>query len=189
MALNPTFVDSWVGYQYTYQKIEGPFINRNTEFSGGINNQFGTFTFGKLAGEYNIKPVAGSSQGVSAGGTFADFKSLYKDLKVTPGQKYKLSLDVISNSTNESGTRTPSPVRVWVQYDDKDGRVLSTHGIDGTQAGIKDNEWTTVTVPGSGGTPYTIAPVGTDHARIILQVMGGTGGGTVFDNVSFTRTD
>lgn len=172
---------------YTYEKIDGPFINRNTEFSRGVNQVFGAYTFGNLSGEYKIWPIGGSSQGISSGGTFNDYKSVYRDLRVTPGQKYKLSVDVISNSTSENGARAPSPVRIWVQYDDKDGRVLSTHGIDVTQAGIKDNEWTTVTVLGPRGEPHTVAPPGTDHARIILQVMGGTGGGTIFDNVSFTR--
>lgn len=188
LAENPTF-DQWGNKFYTYRTLAGPFINRNTEFSGGVNTQFGVFMFGNLPGEYAIKPTGGSSQGISAGGTFADFRSIYKDLKVTPGQKYKLSVDVISNSTNESGTRVPSPVRIWVQYDDKDGRVLSTHGIDGMQAGIKGDTWTTATVPGPAGESYTIAPSGANHARIILQVMGGTGGGTVFDSLSLTQVD
>jgi len=183
---HPT-TDQWGRSYYTYEKIEGPFIGRNTEFSRGVNQAFGAYTFGNLTGDYKVEPTGGSSQGISSGGTFNDYKSVYRDLKVTPGQKYKLSVDVISNSTNEKGTRAPSPVRIWIQYDDKDGRVLSTHGIDGAQAGIKMDEWTTVTVPGPSGEPYTIAPAGTDHARIILQVMGGTGGGTIFDNVSFAR--
>jgi len=173
--------------QATYEKIAGPFVNRNTEFFQGVNQQFGTHTFGNLQGEYKIRPTGGSSQGISSGGTFNDYRSIYRDLRVTPGVKYKVTVDVISNSTNETGTRTPSPVRIWLQYDDVKGNVLSTHGIDGVQAGIKDNEWTTVTIPGSNKEPYTMAPSGTDHARIILQVMGGTGGGTIFDNVSLTR--
>lgn len=177
------------GIGNSYERVAGPYINRNTEFFQGVNAEFGSFTFGRLAGEYKLRAVAGSSQGVSCGGTFENYRMLYRDLKVTPGQRNKLSVDVLSNSTNEAGTRTPSPVRVWVQYDDKSGRVLATHGIDGGQAGIKDDVWTTMTVPGPRGEPHTEAPVGADHARIILQVMGGTGGGTLFDNVSFTRVD
>jgi hypothetical protein len=188
-------VDAYGNAYWTYEKIAGPFINRNTEFSQGINQQLGVYTFGNLSGEYKLRPAGGSSQGMSSGGTFNDYRSIYRDLKVTPGVKYKVTVDVISNSTNETGTRTPSPVRIWLQYNglrlEINNRyvdtVLSTHGIDGTQAGIKDNEWTTVTVPGDGNAPYTVAPEGATRARIVLQVMGGTGGGTIFDNVSLTR--
>jgi hypothetical protein len=188
-ASNPTFVDQWTGTQYTYQKIQGPFINRNTEFSGGINNQVGTFTLGNLAGEYNIKPIAGSSQGIScAGDTETNYKMIYKDVTVTPQTKYRLNVDVVSNSSNLfDTTMRPSPVRIWVQYDTARGNILATHGIGGDEAAIRSDVWTTVTVPGPNKEPYTIAPSGADHARIILQVMGGTGGGTIFDNVSFTR--
>lgn len=172
-----------------FTKIAGPFLVRNTEwknlFAPPIDWGFYTTAVGA---RYAIKARGGSAQGVSVGGdSFEEYKMVFRDFKVTPGIKYKTSVDVVSNSTNFLGTRDPSPVRVWVQYNDNRGNVLSIHGIDGTQAGVKSDTWTTVIIPGPKSERFTIAPPGVDHARIILQVMGGTGGGTIFDNVSFTR--
>lgn len=178
----------------------GPSILRNTDWAGAaVASGWNGYKVGAARGDYGFAPVGGSSQGISCGGnSFEENKHIYRDFRVTAGVKYRLSVDVISNSTNFLGTRDPSPVRIWVQYNGPGyiqnpmgygDTVLSTHGIDGKQAGVKMDEWTTVTVPGPNGEPYTVAPSGANRARVILQVMGGTGGGTIFDNVSFTRVD
>lgn len=129
-------------------------------------------------GEFNQIHSAG--QGVSCGGNGINYKSVYRDIPVTAGQTYYGTVEAMSNSTNTAGNRDGSYVRMWIQFDQSDGRVISTNGTTGLN--LSDRYYSEMKVEGT-------APAGTHHARVILQVMGGTGGGTVFTNFNFYRKD
>lgn len=129
-------------------------------------------------GQWNQIYYAG--QGISCGGDGTNFKSVYRDISVTPGLTYRATVEAMSNSTNVQGIRDGSYVRIWIQFDDANGNVLAPHGATG--AHLSDRFFSLMSAEGT-------APVGTHHARVILQVMGGTGGGTVFTNFNFYRVD
>lgn len=135
-----------------YALIEGPFLVRNTEWKSPTEPPIGwAFHSTSPNARYYFQPTAGSGQGISVGGTANDYKSVYRDIGVIPGIRYVASAYAISNSTNERGEVDPSVVRFWVQYADTSGRILSTHGISGAQAGIKTNEWKEMLIRGPGG--------------------------------------
>jgi hypothetical protein len=121
-----------------------------------------------------------SGQGVSCGGNGTNFKSVYRDILVTPGLTYRATVEAMSNSTNVQGIRDGSYVRLWIQFDEENGNLLAPHGATGTS--LSDRFFSEMRAEGT-------APAGTHHARVILQVMGGTGGGTVFTNFNFYRVD
>lgn len=125
-------------------------------------------------GEFNQIYYAG--QGISCGGNGTNYKSVYRDITVSPGTTYLATVEAMSNSTNVSGIRDGSYVRMFIQYDDINGNVLSAHATAGTN--LSDGYFSEMRAEGT-------APAGAHHARVTLQVMGGTGGGTVFTNFNF----
>lgn len=127
-------------------------------------------------GQYNQIYAAG--QGISCGGNGTNYKSIYRDILVSSGVTYYATVEAISNSTNVLGVRDGSYVRMWIQFDDVYGNVLTTHGTTGDT--LSDRYFSQLRVEGT-------APAGTHHARVVLQVMGGTGGGTVFTNFNFYK--
>lgn len=152
-----------------------------------VANGWTSFSYGGGGGEYN--QVYETGQGISCGGDGSNFKSVYRDVPVVPGHTYQFLVSAISNSSNAAGARDPSYVRFWVQFDDAAGNVLDTFGTDGNSSyrqptsnvpptyGLDETDWSTMFLND------LTAPTGSSQARVVLQVMGGTGGGTVFRDV------
>lgn len=154
--VNPYVADSWT----------------SSEFGGGPGD---------------INHIYDSGQGISCGGDGTNYKSIYQDVSVSPGHSYKVSVWAISNAMNADGQVDASYVRLWVQYDKEDGTVISTHGQSGTQV-PGAVEGTTETLLGATWKKMyltSVAPTGSHHARIVLQVIGGKGGGAVFRGLNF----
>lgn len=127
-------------------------------------------------GEFN--QVYNAGQGVSCGGNSVNYKSVYRDVAITAGEGYYATVEAMSNSTNTLGIRDGSYVRLWMQFNDSSGRLIAPHGTTGTN--LSDKYFSEMRVDGT-------APAGSSTARIILQVMGGTGGGTVFTNFNMYK--
>ncbi|MBI4743692.1 MAG: hypothetical protein HY776_02555 [Actinobacteria bacterium] len=125
-------------------------------------------------GQYNQIYAAG--QGISCGGNGTNYKSVYRDIPVTAGVAYYTTVEAISNSTNVLGIRDGSYVKMWIQFNGILGNTLATYGTTGIN--LSDRYFSQLRVDGT-------APIGATSARVILQVMGGTGGGTVFTNFNF----
>lgn len=148
---------------------------------GWTSSEFG-------GGPGDINHIYDSGQGISCGGDGTNYKSVYRDVAVSAGHSYKVSVWAISNAMNATGQTDPSYGRLWVQYDKEDGTVISTYGQSGTQV-PGAVEGTTETLLGATWKKMyftSVAPTGSHHARIVVQVLGGKGGGAVFRGLNFS---
>jgi hypothetical protein len=138
-------------------------------------------------GPGDINHIYDSGQGISSGGDGTNYRSVYRDVTVSVGHSYKVSVWAISNAMNATGQVDPSYVRVWVQYDKEDGTVISTHGQSGTQVPGAVAGTTESLLGATWKNMYltSVAPTGSHHARVILQLLGGKGGGAVFRGLNF----
>lgn len=135
---------------------------------------------GKVSGgEFNQIYAAG--QGISCGGDGSNFKSVYRDIAVTPGVFYMAQVLAMANCVNASGLGDNGNVRIWMQFDAANGSVLATHGATGARV-IPQDTFNYLDVSAT-------APAGADHARVILQVLGGSGGGAVFTNFTLYKSE
>lgn len=150
----------------------------NPELAVNWSGSIGGHVWG---GEFNQIYIAG--QGISCGGDGTNYKSVYRDIPVTPGYIYNAKVEVISNSTNIYGEKDDSYVKLWMQVRDVNENILSSHARSHSLP-ISDQYFTVLLTPGT-----TYGKLQAHHVRIILQVMGGTGGGTVFTNFNLYRLD
>ncbi len=174
-SLSATVTYGAVPYEDNFESWVNPYVAdswTSSEFGGGPGD---------------INHIYDSGQGISCGGDGANYKSIYRDVAVSQGYSYKISVWAISNAMNTEGKVDSSYVRMWVQYDREDGTVISTHGQSGTQV-PGAVEGTTEELLGSTWKKMyfiSVAPAGSHHARIVLQVLGGKGGGAVFRGLNF----
>jgi hypothetical protein len=131
-------------------------------------------------GEFN--QVYNAGQGISCGGDGKNFKSVYRDIPVVPGVRYAADVYVEANTTWLYGDLNFGAVRMFMQFDEVNGRVLATHGR-------ALSEWW---LPPHGTGPDEIAvegvaPPGAHHVRVVLQVVGVKGGGAVFHHFNLFK--
>jgi len=161
LPLTPTFAEQ-VDYDYFESWT-------NTE----VANNWTSATVGSPTGG-GFNQVYAAGQGISCGGDGTNYKAVYRDAAARAPYFYLAQVEAISNSTNAAGELDGSYVRMILQFRDTNGNVLKTALTTGYE--LSPVTWRPMRVSG-------YAPDGTSSVRLILQVLGGQGGGTVFKNL------
>jgi hypothetical protein len=174
------FLAATVGYAAVpYEDSFESWANPNVA-DGWTASEFG-------GGPGDVNHIYDSGQGMSSGGDGTNYRSIYRDVTVSVGRSYKVSVWAISNAMSTAGQVDPGYVRLWVQYDREDGTVIGTHGQSGTQVPGAVAGTTESLLGATWKNMYfsSVAPTGSHHARVIVQVLGGKGGGAVFRGLNF----
>lgn len=155
----------------------GQNMTRSTEWLAGSNICQGwtAVEHGGGAGDIKMRAVGGSVQGISCGGTSANFRDISREFTASSGFAYSASVEVVSSSQNSSGVLDPSVIVQYIEFRDASGQVLATFQSPGNQYDIRPAQTATLMTNGT-------SPIGTAKCKVTLRVFGGSGGGTVFDS-------
>lgn len=160
----------------------GQNMTRSNEWLAGskICQGWTKIEHGNVAGDFAMRATGGSVQGISCGGTSANYRQIGREFTAVAGFAYESTVEVVSSSMNSSGVLDPSVIVQYIEFMNSGGSVLATFQSPGNQYDIKPAQTTSLITNGT-------SPAGTTKGRITLRVFGGTGGGTVFDNYKLTQ--
>lgn len=139
--------------------------------SATVADNWTSYDSGTTGGEFNQIYEAG--QDISCGGDGTNYKSVTREFTAKAPYHYWAKVEALSNSTNKNGAVDGTYVEILMTFEDASHTVLKTSYTNGSN--LSATTWQPMEVSG-------YAPNNTDHVKVALKVLGGTGGGTVFKN-------
>lgn len=136
-----------------------------------LADNWASYDSGTSGGEFNQIYEAG--QDISCGGDGTNYKSVTREFTAKAPYHYWATVEGLSNSTNKNGTVDGTYVEMLMTFEDANHKVLKNSYTNGSN--LSGTAWKPMEVSG-------YAPDNTNHVKIFLKVLGGTGGGTVFKN-------